>query len=214
MALATYGDLQTTLGTWLNRTDLATTAPDLITLAEARLKRDHRIRKLVTQTIMPAADDYALPPAFIELVALYYDTGNYYGPLKIVHPDQLGELRGVHGETGTPVAAAVMAEEGAPKLRFAPVPTDAVTMKMEYVAALDPLNDSDNTSNALLQNHPDIYLFASLVEAEPFLMEDERIPVWEGKLQNALNEYYRHIQRQEMGGHMIARPSLSIGGDV
>lgn len=213
--MTTYGDLQTSIGTWLNRTDLTDpVTTDLITLAEARLRRDHRIRSIQTQTITPAADNYALPARFVELVSLYRDTGSYWGPLKIVGPDQLGELKGVHGETGTPIAAAVIAVEGAPTLRFAPVMTEADSIKMEYVAALDPIDDTDNTSNALLENHPDIYLFACLVEAEPFLLEDERIQIWEGKLQNALTEYYRHIQKMEWGGHMIARPSLSIGGDV
>ena len=215
MALATYGDLQTSIGTWLNRTDLSDAiTTDLISLAEARLKRDHRIRQIVTQTITPASDNYSLPARFSELVSLYRDSGSHFGPLRIVSPDQLGELKGVHGTTGTPVAAAIIAEEGAPVLRFAPVMTAADSMKMEYVATLDPIDDTTNTSNALLENHPDIYLFACLVEAEPFLMEDERIAIWEGKLQNALTEYYRHVQKMEWGGHMVARPSLSIGGDV
>ena len=215
MALSTYGDLQTAIGTWLNRTDLSDAiTTDLISLAEARLKRDHRVRQTVVQTINPAADNYALPTRFIELVSLYYDSGSYFGPIKIVTPNQLGELKGVHGATGQPLAASVVAVEGAPVLRFAPVPTSAATMKMEYLATLDPIDDTTNTSNNLLENHPDIYLFACLVEAEPFLMEDERVQLWEAKLQNALNDYRRHADAQAWGGHMIARPSLSIGGDV
>ena len=215
MAFTTFGDLQTSIGTWLNRTDLTDAiTTDLIALAEARLKRDPRIRRLIALTITPSADDYALPSDFAELVSLYYDGSSVYGPLRIVNPEQIGELKAYHGTTGTPVAAAVIATQGAPKLRFAPVPSSATSMKMEYVATLDPIDDTDNTSNSLLELHPDIYLYACLVEAEPFLMEDERVPLWEAKLQSSLNDYYRNVQRMEFGGHLVARPSQSIGGDL
>lgn len=217
MSFSTYGDLQTAIGTWLNRTDMTDAiTTDLISLAEARLKRDKRLRQLVVATINPAADDYALPDRFAELTSLYYnDSGNgRYGPLRIVDPDQIGEMRAYYGNTGPPVAAAVVAVEGANVLRFAPVPSSAVTMKLEYVARLDPIDDTTNTSNSILENHPDIYLYACLVEAAPFLMEDERVPLWEAKLQNALNEYHRDVQRREFGGHLVARPSQTIGGDL
>ena len=215
MALSTFGDLQTTIGTWLNRTDLSDAiTTDLIALAEARLKRDKRLRQIVSLSISPSADDHTLPSDFVELVSLYYDGSSYFGPIRIVDADQLGELKAYHGTTGTPVAAAVVPTEGAPALRFAPVPSSATAMKLQYVRSLDPIDDTTNTSNALLERHPDIYLFACLVEAEGFLVEDERIGMWEARLDKALNEYYADVKRREFGGHLVARPSQSIGGDL
>ena len=40
-----------------------------------------------------------------------------------------------------------------------------------------PLSDL-NTSNWLLAAHPDVYLYGALVEASPYLMEDERTSIW------------------------------------
>lgn len=40
--------------------------------------------------------------------------------------------------------------------------------------------------NWLLTAHPDIYLYGTLVEAAPFLKDDARVPVWEARLQDAI----------------------------
>lgn len=54
-------------------------------------------------------------------------------------------------------------------------------------AALVALSDA-NTANWLLTAYPDVYFFATLCEIEPHIIEDERIPMWEAKLERALIE--------------------------
>ena len=54
-------------------------------------------------------------------------------------------------------------------------------------AAIVVLSDS-NTSNWLLTSYPDVYFFATLCEIEPYIVEDERIPMWQAKLEQALSE--------------------------
>ena len=46
---------------------------------------------------------------------------------------------------------------------------------------------SSNTSNDILTYFPDLYLYASLAESEPFLMNDERLPVWAGLYKEGVN---------------------------
>ena len=55
---------------------------------------------------------------------------------------------------------------------------------------LTSLSDS-NTSNWMLQNHPDVYLYGALLEAQPYLMDDARIPVWAQIFERVVSEVRR-----------------------
>ena len=69
MAISTYSELQEAVASWLNRSDLTTTIPDFITLAESRLNRTLRLRVMETTTTLSltaSSRTVALPSAFIE----------------------------------------------------------------------------------------------------------------------------------------------------
>jgi len=46
---------------------------------------------------------------------------------------------------------------------------------MHYVKRFDIATDA---TNWLLTNHPGVYLYGSLIEAEPYLVNDTRIKLW------------------------------------
>src|SRR5512135_233471 len=76
MALTNYSDLKTTVANYLGRTDLTSQIPDFISLAELRLSRDIRTRKLlksVTTTMTGGDPTVALPSDFLELRDIYLD---------------------------------------------------------------------------------------------------------------------------------------------
>jgi len=60
-----------------------------------------------------------------------------------------------------------------------PSPSSALPFKIPYYSTLTLLDDTHQT-NWLTVNAPDLLLYASLLEAIPFLKVDERIPVWQG----------------------------------
>ena len=41
-------------------------------------------------------------------------------------------------------------------------------------------------ANYLFTENPDLYLFAALCEATPYLKDDKRIPIWEAKLKQIM----------------------------
>ena len=47
MALDTYSNLKTTIANYLNRSDLTSNLGDFITLTEARLNRELRVREMI-----------------------------------------------------------------------------------------------------------------------------------------------------------------------
>lgn len=217
MALATYSNLRDAIGEHLNRTDLTSSeaiTADLIKLAEAKFAREPRLRYLVKADINVSADAYALPSGYRELVSLYHDGDTYFGPLKVVSPDRIAEHKSRLGDSGVPEVVAVVGTAN-PTLRFAPEPNQTFTFKLIYNSTLrgNELSGT-NTSNWLLENHPDIYLYGALVEAEAYLQEDQRIAVWKQLLEESLRHYHIDQQRREFGGNLSRFPARGIGSDL
>ena len=52
-------------------------------------------------------------------------------------------------------------------------PDSAKTLQINYYKNLTALSDS-NATNDILTNYPELYLYGSLAEAAPFIMQDER----------------------------------------
>lgn len=62
---------------------------------------------------------------------------------------------------------------------LAPTPAAVAAMEILYYE-LPPLLDSTNQTNWLSEYAPNLLLYGALLEATPFLKNDERISVWQG----------------------------------
>jgi hypothetical protein len=76
-------------------------------------------------------------------------------------------------EVGVPRSYTILANE----FQLAPSPDAVYTLKLLYYSAPAYLSSS-NTTNTFLTTAPDALLYASLIEAEPYLMNDARINTW------------------------------------
>lgn len=200
MAISTNDELQTAVANWLNRDDLTNRIPEFITMAEARLQRDERVRLLTQQEFSATSEEESLPTDFRELESLYHDGPTYYGELRTVPADDLSVIRSRHsGEAAAPSHVAIVDNS---TIRFAPIPDQTYTLEMVYWQTVPHLSDSSD-NNWLLTNHPDIYLYATLVETAPYLRDDQRLSVWEGELENRLTMLDRHNQRQQYSGRLV-----------
>ena len=209
MALDTYANLKTAIANELNRSDLTSYIPDWITLCEARLKREEGVRYVRKDTITLSSATVALPSDFHEPVALYYESGNRYGPLERRNPQDMAELWGMlGGGTGTPRYCAYT--KNGESLLVAPSPDTSYVATIIYVADLPVLSDS-NTSNWVLEHFPDLYFYGSLMHSAPFLKDDTRLLVWEQFLEKGLEQLRRHKERQEYSGPLTMRPTRAIG---
>jgi hypothetical protein len=88
-------------------------------------------------------------------------------------------------------------------MQFAPIPDTTYTVYMLYYASPAFLSDS-NTSNVFMANCPDLLLYGALVEAEPYLMNDNRIAVWAGLFQRSLDSLTTSDDRGEHSGSPVA----------
>ncbi len=185
MALSTFTELKTSIADWLNRTDLTTQIPDFIALCEAEMNR--RLRRTTTRdTITIAAAAVTPPTDMAELRSIYLVTGSVWQdkPIRVGTPEMVAERRARSGGTsGRPDTVAVFQNE----LLFAPDPDQSYDAEVIYFAKLTALSTT-NTSNVVLVEAPDAYLYGALLQAEPYLEHDERTAVWREKFDAAIDQ--------------------------
>jgi hypothetical protein len=208
VSISSYATLKASVANWLNRTDLTSEIAEFVQLAEAEFRRDDRLRKMQDAgNFSITADGDTLPTDFLSLESLTHDGSSYYGEIEIRPVGDLPALKGLCGTVGVPQYAAIV--DGT--LSYAPEPDTTYTARLVYWRKITALSDS-NTSNWLLADHPDVYLWGTLMQAAPFLKDDERIPVWEGKLEKALAAVHNATWNAQYSGKMTRRASRPIGG--
>ena len=200
MAFTSYSELKTTIASYLARSDLTSVIPDFIRLAEERLRRDLRIRQmLVVATANTTAGDstVGLPTDFLEMRDIHFNT-NPISSVSYESPNTFYQSNRVT-ESGIPRTYTVLASE----IQFAPIPDTAYTAQMLYYAKPPLLSDS-NASNVFLANCPDALLYASLAEAEPYLMNDARLQVWASLYDRSIASISNSDQSSEYSGQPMA----------
>jgi hypothetical protein len=177
MALSTYTDLQASVANWLHRTDLTAVIPDLVVLAEARIARDLRLRsQVVSATLSTVANQRTVtfPTDWLEFENVTL-VGDPDSTLTYVNIQYLDTRFPNNYATGKPVVCSIEGQN----LLLGPTPDAVYSISTLYYQRWPALATA--ATNWLLTNHPSLYLFATLAEAAPFLQDDARAALWEGK---------------------------------
>lgn len=193
MALGTYSELQSAIAGWLDRTDLTARIPDFITLAESRLNRVLNLRVQEVETALTVADQgttVALPTGFVAPIALWVNETNGRRLLRYIDALQQPQI----ASAGTILAWTIRGTNIALDRPTA----GALNLIFRWQQSF-ALSEAAPT-NWLLTNHPDAYLFAALVEAGPYLADDNLLTIWEGRLQQSLQQIEDKEQRVDMLG--------------
>jgi len=206
MALSTFADLKTSIANYLNRSDLTSVIPDFITLTEAKLNRILRIRpmqKRVSTTLTSGDAFVDLPNDFLEATQIFIDS-NPNKVLNYVNANQI-ELENTQESSGTPSQYTITGDE----FQLSPIPDSSYTLKISYYAKIPALS-TENTSNYLLASYPQVYLYGSLLEAQPYIVNDERITVW----MSLFNEAVQLINRDDEQGRYSGRTAFAMKNDT
>lgn len=201
MALSTYSELKASVADWLNRSDLTTTIPDFISLAEAQVERKLRTRQMMSRATATIDTEYgAVPADFLEVKSLKLQT-NPVTPLQFETIDSLDNLQGLYPSASKPRYFSIVGGQ----IRTVPVPDSSYTAELTYYAKLTKLSDSV-TTNWLLTAAPDVYLYGALLQAAPYLKDDARITVWATMYTSAMEDLQVADDRgATSGGALIAR---------
>lgn len=183
MSLTTYAELQAAVGSWLNKTNLTDSIPDFIALAEAQMRREiTTVGQVSTFAEVEMTDTgWALPCSSEGLAAVIYDGDQ----LPYLSPDRSAEFDG-----HTPRHYTIIGKT----LYVVPAGTVEVRVKQKLCSL-----SSSVRSNWVLRDHPDAYLYGALMQAAPFLRDDERIPVWAGLFTSAIDSINRSERERQTG---------------
>jgi len=190
MAISNYSELKAAIADWLNRTDLETRIPDFILLAESAIFRtlrstnneklqrftdDMDIVDDITKGI-PVPEDYLSPK-----LITYNDR-----PLQRVSETRYLELLRASNASKDPAVYTRINDQ----LLFYPTADQAADVELWYYfrhPALGSSSTPDTDTNATLQASPDLYLFGALLQAQAYLIGDERLSIWGTQYQVAMD---------------------------
>ena len=199
MAISNYSELQTAVANWLDRDDLTDRIPEFIALAEARFNRVLRLRSMeakYTANTVASQRNLALPTGYIQMRNFQVNTSPLT-TLSYVTPEIYDRLWG--GSTGgTPKFYTILANE----VSFGPIPGSVMEVEMLFYKKFDNLSGSVAT-NWLITNAPDIYLYGSMLEAEPFIMNDERVPLWAAALERGVSDLQEQDNKDRHSGSAL-----------
>ena len=196
MAINSYSTLKTAVSNWLDRDDLTDRLPEFISLAESTFNRVLRIRAMettVSDTTPSGSKEDALPTGYLQMREIHLTTSPV-ASLAYITPEIMYRIR-AGSTSGKPNAYTIVGDN----ILFGPTPDDAYTYSITYYKSFDALSDSTAT-NWLILNAPDLYLYGTLLQAEPFLMNDERVPLWERGMRQVINDLQQQDDRDRHSG--------------
>ena len=109
--------------------------------------------------------------------------------------EQLDKLRRTYTSGGTPKFYTIVGQE----LEVLPVPDSAtLTGEVTYYSKIPNLTDA-NPTNWLMNSSPDIYLYGTLLQSAPYLVDDSRIAVWSSLYQKLVKDLEIADQKARVG---------------
>jgi len=110
----------------------------------------------------------------------------------------VGGTSGSVQPTWNPTQGGTTTDNGITWVNQGAATTQPFAVDFKYVFDPDPLVLASD-SNALLRRHPDLYFYAALAESAPYLLHDERLPLWEGRYQMVVKEINSEREAAELG---------------
>lgn len=195
MAITTYAELKSTIADFLNRDDLTAVIPTFISAAEKQMQREVRHYKMMQRSTADIDSRYsALPGSWLETIR-FHVTGDRSYRIESTSMDDMLQLRMNGSATGRPTHYAHIGET----IEVYPTPDTAYTSELLYYEKIPELSDSV-TTNWLLQDAPDAYLYGALVHSAPYLQEDARIQVWGSLYAGAVQSVNNQSEKARYSG--------------
>lgn len=191
MAIDTYANLQASIASFLNREDLTAQIPDFISLAEAKFNRELRVNAMMAREVTTVTSDYVeLPSDWLQNISAFITSPtNTYSALRYINTEEYNDLRN-DGLTGTSRMYTIINNN----MLLLPAPTSSTTIEIIYYKKIPSLSGVLAT-NWLLDRSQDLYLYASLIQAEAYLQNDERISLWAAAVERIIADMNMESER-------------------
>jgi len=154
--------------------------PRLITLGERRIARELKIEGFIRAVNLPlvvGTSTYLKPDRWRDTVSMTVAGSSIFAR-------SYEYCRNYWPNEADTAAPQFYADYDYQHWLIAPTPSTAQTCEILYYEQPALLGD-DLQSNWLTEYAPDVLLYASLLEATPFLKNDERVPTWQSMYDRA-----------------------------
>jgi hypothetical protein len=178
----TYDSLVETIQSYLERNDTQTIEkiPTFIMLAEQVIASQIKfLGNLTVNTSTMVANSSVLdkPARWHKTVSMNITVGGVRTPVLLRKYEYLRNYWPDNTQTGVP---AYYADYDYTHWLVAPTPDSAYSFEVLYYERVQPL-DSTNQSNWFTVYAPQALLYGSLLQAMPFLKNDERVALWQSQ---------------------------------
>ncbi|MDF1769836.1 hypothetical protein [Maricaulis sp.] len=204
MSISTWAELKTAVSNYLKgRNDLTDQIEDFIALGEKRLFRRLRAEEMMATATLTAAASISLPSDFLDadLVELQSDPKRILTPIE----KRTASREFPQSTAGRPVSYRI---RNGSMLLF-PTPNETTDIELEYFAKPTALGSS-NATNTVFPAFSDLYLYAALMEAAPYLYDDMRIGTWKALLDEGIQDANVQANRKRLRGAQM-RPAYGAG---
>jgi hypothetical protein len=186
-ASMTYTSLVDDIASYLERSDAQTLAkiPTFIMLAEQVIASEIKFLGNLTvnnSTMVIGESIIPKPARWHKTVSMNVVVAGERQPIFLRKYEYLREYWPDATATGIP---AYYADYDYTHWLIAPTPVAAYTFEILYYQRLQPLDDT-NQSNWFTEYAPQALLYGALLQAMPFLKNDERIPMWQAQYQQII----------------------------
>ena len=161
--------------------------PRLINLAERRISRELKIQgfiNVVTGTLVVGQSVYSKPDRWRDTVSINIGTGANSNSRKVLYARAYEYLLSYWPDRSDTDEPLFYADYDYSHWLLAPTPDAEYPFEILYYE-LPPLLDDVVQTNWLTEYAPQLLLYATLLEATPFLKNDERITVWQNMYDRA-----------------------------
>ncbi len=161
--------------------------PRLINLAERRIARELKIQgfiNVVSGTLQAGVAVYDKPDRWRDTVSINIGTGTNNNTRKVLFSRAYEYMLSYWPDRTATAQPIFYSDYDYSHWLISPTPDAAYPFEVLYYE-LPPLLDDAVQTNWLSEYAPQLLLYGTLLEATPFLKNDERIPVWQNMYDRA-----------------------------
>ena len=193
----TYTSLLADMRRYLERgalvdTDVYVQLPSLVNLAERAIANEMKFQgmtNVVTTMLVQGVSVYAKPDRWRQTISMNFGTGTSNNTRTPIFPRAYEYSRTYWPDSSVEAQPLFYSDYNLSDWLITPTPDADYPLEILYYEQ-PPYLDDVNQTNFFTTYAPNALLYRSLLEATPFLKNDERIPVWQalyGQQLQALN---------------------------
>lgn len=197
--MTNLGELRAAFEDWLARTDLSARIPDFLRLVTAEIQRRIKPQDDEVSIVLSLANGTSVLPADFNGVKVVHTDQDRGYPIPSMNENYAERVYVAENQTVWPVGYVIRRGE----IEIIPG-GDTGTVTLVYYKKLSDL-EADADTNAVLTDHPDVYLYGALMHAANFIQDMQRQSTFAAMYEGAFRALAKDVQFKRYGSDPLTR---------